>query len=189
MSTPPVGPCLPRRTSAPTHRTLTRNWGIQGTTWPVRKLTSPIHPHSPFPSAPQLSRTASERLPPTVHSSGRKSSLSATWTPFSSSGFCNEEGETPPWTPPSLPQPSWGLPVVNMAADRPGPLQKLLIGRGRIVAPPTTSPPGGARLGLRGACAARRRPGAGMADFSVCRPVVLTLRLAAPAARRLHRRC
>lgn len=130
-------------------------------------LTPPVltFPSPPWTSPQQLSRRSLERLPPTVKSSGRKLFVSATWTPFSSSGLSNLEADT-------------------MRACFSGIQARVcqlsiwpLTGRSQVEAfhrprshpsPAHFVPPGCVGLSLRYACAAGAGREVGQPDSSVC---------------------
>lgn len=113
------------------------------------------HPHSSFPadraSPPQLSRTTSERLPPTVKSNGRKSFLSATWTPFYSSGLSNLEGDTMRLRLSRIQTEVCQLSIWPLTGRSPA--EAFHRPRSHL-SPAHYVPPGCARLSLRYACAA-----------------------------------
>lgn len=183
-----VGPGSARRA-----RLLTRLTPPRGAPGKVRRghCACPHRPSSQSlpclgTSPQQLSWKTLERLPPTLKSSGRKPFLSATWTPFSSSGLCSSEANTMP---------------SRFSGNRAGSCQlSIWPPTGRCPAeafhrprshpsPAHVVPPGCVRRGLRYACAAGAGREVGRPGSSVCRRHRrrrCRVRLAAAAAPGLH---
>ncbi|KAL4676170.1 hypothetical protein H8959_010315 [Pygathrix nigripes] len=129
----------------------------------------------------QISGRTLEWLPPTVKSNRRKSFLSATWTPFSSSGLSNQDAETTRlrfsgiqavvcqlliWPLTGRPQAE----AFHRPRSHPGPAHFV--------------PPGCVRPALRYACAGWASWEVGQTESSVCRRrcrLILSLTLVTPA--------